>query len=1187
MFIDWISKVELLEHQPGTNILKDWPLDVRRAVCSEVVKYQVLQYASASQTLITPDHVKWVMECVGACFQLPIEHADVINLAIDLYSKWLFEPKRPAPIINDSQTFFRQFFRHFTFVFETRNAQGSQLNAHIALCNRVMDVFLQLGAAGDCMDEETWNELLLTLLGICDATIRGKKGLTELNYGLLKVLFEVWLCSLSYDIKMWDRLQKFGIFWAKSLCMVKQWNSLCISLTNRVVRLLYGPTEGTPVVHINWQELTPQFYPNENVANPVTELELPDEYVFYTWNFMLHIIGNPNLITDPEVYLEAFQGIAQISKIVAFIGTNVPESKNAKRPARMPYAPDGNTILHLLGSWFFEAVNRKSSNLNEGRAVAFAALCRIFCRKGGRAFTFTYYAKFYQALLTGLDEDDLMVVSAILLHSRKIFSYDLDGVHVLIPKYIQVCRKVLTVEPGVQNIYPEVLRAACATILSSLLCIPNHFSGLDSTPPYSGLKQQIFEILSRAILCEKDSTNLQHLLWCTGVFIHEHHLSDVPMTPTLVHATLKLIKQAGNADLQVLPEVYQTIFDMLSSLTSLKEQLHAGDSKLIPTLSSDLAHFVILQMNLFRNNKRQAPVVSRLVSDALYCLCDWLMAAYELVLISSERLYIILNAIETALNVEKFAKKPVSELSEIKDAAEYLLCHLINHAGHFPPAYAPNGQPYVNTSTDLVEDMLTADGEGGETSQYCRYFMFDDSFIFSVIEQPSKNQEASKVTILVRDVSGKHAWDASLLFGPKENTPVIFEATNPFTRATSKGLTGRTKELEENSQLLKLMAPRPYDNPEARGLDGIFNAIESQKQTEATTFEKPVDNRCLPVAAPNKYQSDVKFQLSRLLFSHLGFFNPDLQKRIFHLQYNHKLQRILKILDLSPHRECHKIGVVYVKEGQDSQEELFKNDMESDDFSQFLRDLGWMVELPTHAGFMGGLDRKLTTGKLAPYWADYKSEVIFHVPTMMPTKKGEDQQIHKKRHVGNDQINIIWTDHSREYRKSTISSHVNYVQIVIYPLKNGLYRIQVHRKDENVPLFGPLYDSMVVSRHVLGRLVRATAINGNRVVRTLQSGYTRPFITRKRHIRDVAQRNKDQMHFTPFVGSLFVSKQNLQALKVSQNQPERPIRSATVATTMPATSSATNLSTSPPQAQTEPLTPRSERKVTTLGTSKK
>jgi hypothetical protein len=64
-------------------------------------------------------------------------------------------------------------------------------------------------------------------------------------------------------------------------------------------------------------------------------------------------------------------------------------------------------------------------------------------------------------------------------------------------------------------------------------------------------------------------------------------------------------------------------------------------------------------------------------------------------------------------------------------------------------------------------------------------------------------------------------------------------------------------------------------------------------------------------------------------------------------------------------------------------------------------------------------------------------------------------------------------------RRGIIPTEFCDVLIVIYPLKNRLYRIQVIRKPE-VPFFGPLYNEMIVDQAVLPGLVRATAVNASR-----------------------------------------------------------------------------------------------------------
>lgn len=52
------------------------------------------------------------------------------------------------------------------------------------------------------------------------------------------------------------------------------------------------------------------------------------------------------------------------------------------------------------------------------------------------------------------------------------------------------------------------------------------------------------------------------------------------------------------------------------------------------------------------------------------------------------------------------------------------------------------------------------------------------------------------------------------------------------------------------------------------------------------------------------------------------------------------------------------------------------------------------------------------------------------------------------RHLGNDEVHIVWSEHSRDYRRGIIPTEFGDVIIAIYPLSNGLFRIQINRKPE-------------------------------------------------------------------------------------------------------------------------------------------
>ena len=52
------------------------------------------------------------------------------------------------------------------------------------------------------------------------------------------------------------------------------------------------------------------------------------------------------------------------------------------------------------------------------------------------------------------------------------------------------------------------------------------------------------------------------------------------------------------------------------------------------------------------------------------------------------------------------------------------------------------------------------------------------------------------------------------------------------------------------------------------------------------------------------------------------------------------------------------------------------------------------------------------------------------------------------RHLGNDEVHIIWSEHYRDYRHGIVNTEFADVMIVIYPLENRLFRIQIIKKPQ-------------------------------------------------------------------------------------------------------------------------------------------
>ena len=62
------------------------------------------------------------------------------------------------------------------------------------------------------------------------------------------------------------------------------------------------------------------------------------------------------------------------------------------------------------------------------------------------------------------------------------------------------------------------------------------------------------------------------------------------------------------------------------------------------------------------------------------------------------------------------------------------------------------------------------------------------------------------------------------------------------------------------------------------------------------------------------------------------------------------------------------------------------------------------------------------------------------------------------------------------------------VSLVIYPLPNAMFRIQILTK-RPIPILGPLFDGAAVHAGVLGKLVRATAVNASKTIRAMEKFY--------------------------------------------------------------------------------------------------
>lgn len=124
--------------------------------------------------------------------------------------------------------------------------------------------------------------------------------------------------------------------------------------------------------------------------------------------------------------------------------------------------------------------------------------------------------------------------------------------------------------------------------------------------------------------------------------------------------------------------------------------------------------------------------------------------------------------------------------------------------------------------------------------------------------------------------------------------------------------------------------------------------------------------------------------------------------------------------------KSYKFGILFCKEGQTREEEMFSNVHGNEAFETFLTFLGQKVVLKGWEGYRGGLDaRNDSTGTHSIYSTYSDFEIMFHVSTYLPYTPENPQQLERKRHLGNDIVVLVFKEGNTPYVPNTITSEFN------------------------------------------------------------------------------------------------------------------------------------------------------------------
>ncbi|KAI9689488.1 MAG: Tuberous sclerosis 2-like protein [Bathelium mastoideum] len=210
------------------------------------------------------------------------------------------------------------------------------------------------------------------------------------------------------------------------------------------------------------------------------------------------------------------------------------------------------------------------------------------------------------------------------------------------------------------------------------------------------------------------------------------------------------------------------------------------------------------------------------------------------------------------------------------------------------------------------------------------------------------------------------------------------------------------------------------------------------------------------------------------------------------------VSRALSSFDRIPALDSHKVGVIYVAEGQREEKQMLGNIGGPDDYADFIEGLGMITRLKGNKMNLQGLDREMDMdGKFTYCWRDRVTEIVYHITSMMPTYADHDPRYNqKKMHVGNDFVNIIWNNSGHPFTPDSIPSQVTLAYIVITPeaytspsrphfppsstaaSSAAAYKVRVLTKP-GFPALSPAAETKLVSAAALPAFVRLLALNAS------------------------------------------------------------------------------------------------------------
>ncbi|XP_074091910.1 signal-induced proliferation-associated 1-like protein 1 isoform X1 [Macrotis lagotis] len=258
---------------------------------------------------------------------------------------------------------------------------------------------------------------------------------------------------------------------------------------------------------------------------------------------------------------------------------------------------------------------------------------------------------------------------------------------------------------------------------------------------------------------------------------------------------------------------------------------------------------------------------------------------------------------------------------------------------------------------------------------------------------------------------------------------------------------------------------------------------------------------------------------------------PELNVQCLRLAFNTpKVTEQLMKLDEQGLSYQLKVGIMYCKSGQSTEEEMYNNESAGPAFEEFLQLLGERVRLKGFEKYRAQLDTKTDSTGTHSLYTTYKDyEIMFHVSTLLPYTPNNKQQLLRKRHIGNDIVTIVFQEPGAQpFSPKNIRSHFQHVFVIVRvhnPCTDSVcYSVAVTRS-RDVPSFGPPIPKGVTfpKSNVFRDFLLAKVINAENAAHKSEKFRAMATRTRQEYLKDLAEKNVTNTPIDPSGKFPFIS----------------------------------------------------------------